>query len=62
MPIDLFRDGPEDNVAALLVGWYTAHRRNGGDLDPVAEDLIGEVVQEELTGQRHSHASGRGDN
>ena len=56
---DVLRDGPEDNVAALIIGWYKAHRQAGGDADPVAEDLIAEVRLEDAHGGGHSHAPGR---
>lgn len=59
MPVELLRDGPEDNVAGLVIGWYQAHRQRGGAADPVAEDLIGEVRAEDAAGQHISHAPGR---
>lgn len=59
VPIDLLRDGPEDNVAALIVGWYAAHRQAGGDVDLVAEDLLAEVRAEDAAGQSVSHVPGR---
>lgn len=59
VPIDLLRDGPEDNVAGLIINWYAAHRQNGGQLDPVAEDLLAEVRAEDAAGQHVSHAPGR---
>jgi hypothetical protein len=59
IPPELFRDAPEDNVSGLIVAWYSAHRSNGGATDPVAEDLIGEVVAEERAGQSVSHNPGR---
>ena len=48
--IAVFRDTPEDNVAGLLVSWYGAHREQGGEEDPVAEELILEVAKEEAIG------------
>lgn len=59
MPVELLRDGPEDNVAGLLIGWYQAHRQRGGAVDPVAEDLLAEVRAEDAAGQQLSHAPGR---
>lgn len=57
--VEIFRDAPEDNVSGLIVGWYQAHRKNGGKADPIAEDLIAEVVAEEKAGQGISHHPGR---
>lgn len=59
LPVAMFRDAPEDNVSGLIVGWYQAHRQHGGEPDPVAEDLIFEVVVEGNAGQYTSHAPGR---
>ncbi|MNP42794.1 hypothetical protein D3C76_1365810 [compost metagenome] len=59
LPVELLKDGPEDNVSGLLVAWYQAHRQRGGAPDPVAEDLLGEVRAEDAAGQHMSHAPGR---
>lgn len=59
LPTEMFRDAPEDNVAALLVGWYQAHIADGGEPDPVAEDLIGEAAAEAAAGQPFSLPPGR---
>lgn len=59
VPVELFRDGPEDNVAGLLMTWYRAHRESGGALDLVAEDLIAEATAEDAAGQPYSHAPGK---
>lgn len=59
LPVEILRDGPEGNVAGLIVGWYNAHRQRGGDPDPVAEDLIAEVQVENEHGGGQSHAPGR---
>lgn len=59
MPIELLRDGPEDNVGGLIMAWYRAHRDSGGPLDSVAEDLIAEAAAEDAAGQPYSHAPGR---
>ncbi|HCP02789.1 MAG TPA: hypothetical protein DIT61_04615 [Pseudomonas sp.] len=59
LSVEVFRDASEDNVSGLIVGWYQAHRQHGGEADPVAEDLISEVLAEERAGQNTSHAPGR---
>lgn len=59
VPVAVFRDAPEDNVAGLIINWYVAHRENGGALDPVAEDLLVEVRAEDAAGQNTSHPPGR---
>jgi hypothetical protein len=51
IPVEIFRDAPEDNVSGLIVGWYQIHRQHDGELDPVAE----EVLAEEIMGQKVSH-------
>lgn len=58
LPVEMFRDAPEDNVARLIVGWYHTHRQHGGASDPVAEDLIAEALAEEKRGQTVSHQPG----
>lgn len=58
LPVEMFRDAPEDNVSGLLVGWYQAHCQHGGEFDPVAEDLIAETIAEEKAGQTVSHQPG----
>jgi hypothetical protein len=59
LPVELLREGPEDNVAGLLIGWYSAHRNAGGAPDPVAEDLFAEVQAEDAAGQAFSYEPGR---
>ena len=59
LSIDLFRSGPEDNLAALVTRWYTVHRQNGGASDAVADDLFTEALIEGAAGQHVSHAPGR---
>lgn len=59
MPVELLRDGPEDNVVGLILGWYEAHRQRGGAPDLVVEDLESERVAEDAAGQYASHAPGR---
>lgn len=43
-------NGPEDNAASLIVGWYSAHLAAGGARDPVADDLIAETRVEDERG------------
>lgn len=59
MPVELLREGPEDNVAGLLIGWYSAHRAAGGAPDPVAENLLAEVRAEDAAGHAYSRVPGR---
>jgi hypothetical protein len=59
LPIELLREGPEDNVAGLITRWYAAHREGGGEPDPVQEDLIAETLAEDAAGQPYSHQPGR---
>lgn len=59
LPVELLRDGPEDNVGALITNWYMAHLAAGGPRDPVQDDLIAEVRAEDAAGQAFSHAPGR---
>jgi hypothetical protein len=47
------------NISGLIVGWYQEHRQHAGEPDPVAEDLIAEVLAEEKTGQNVCHKPGR---
>jgi len=58
LPIEVFRDSSEDNIAGLIVSWYQAHRADGGPPDAVAEDLITEMIAEERAGQSFSHKPG----
>lgn len=59
VPIEAFRDSPEDKVAVLLTLWYRAHLEAGGASNGVQEDLIAEAVAEEAASQPCSHAPGR---
>lgn len=59
LPVEMFRDAPEDNVSQLIVGWYHAHLQQGGPRDPVQDDLIAETLAEDAAGQRFSHKPGR---
>ena len=36
--------GDEDRVAEILIGWYIAHRRFGGDANPGIEQVIAEAM------------------
>ena len=38
--------GDEDRVAEILVDWYIAHRRFGGDVNPGIEQVIAEAMVE----------------
>ena len=55
----LLRDGAEDNVSALIMGWYRAHIDAGGERDAVQDDLIAEAITEDAAGQHYSHEPGR---
>ena len=59
LSVDVLRDGPEDNIAGLIMHWYGAHRAAGGAPDPVQEDLITETALEDAAGQHHSLPPGR---
>lgn len=59
LPVELLSEGAEDNVAGLLIGWYSTHRADGGAPDPVAEDLLAEVQAEAAAGQAFSYEPGR---
>jgi hypothetical protein len=59
LDLELFREGPEDNVSALVTAWYFAHRQQGGAPDPVQEDLLAEVQAEDTRGGGFSHQPGR---
>lgn len=43
----VFRDMPEDNVAGLIIHWYSLHLQDGGARDPVADQLLAEVALED---------------
>lgn len=57
--IAVLRDGPEDNVAELIVAWYDQHREQGGAPDPVQDELIAEAIAEDKRGSGLSHPPGR---
>lgn len=56
---DIFKNGPEDNVCALIIAWYGAHRQHGGAADATADDLIREAFAEDLHGGGFSYEPGR---
>jgi hypothetical protein len=57
--VEILKDGPEDNVSGLIIAWYESHLANGGQRDPVADDIIGETIIEQKHGQTVSHAPGK---
>ncbi len=57
--VAIFREAPEDNLAALIDAWYRQHISRGGDKDPVQEDLIAEAIEENQLGGGLSHKPGR---
>lgn len=59
LPAGFFMGQHEDALAALITTWYSAHRAAGGAADPVAEDLLAEVLAEDAAGQPYSYAPGR---
>lgn len=59
LPVELLRDGPEDNVVGLILSWYEVHRQHGGSPDLVVEGLDAERAAEDAAGQHFSHAPGR---
>ena len=59
LDIALFSEGPEDNVASLMIHWYTEHLESGGARDAVQDDLIAETIIEDQHGVGTSHMPGR---
>ena len=59
LPAGFFMGQHEDALASLITTWYSAHRAAGGGADPVAEELLAEVLSEDAAGQPYSHAPGR---
>jgi hypothetical protein len=49
----------EDNLVELITSWYFMNCDNGGESDPIAEDLILEVHAEDAFGGGISHQPGR---
>jgi len=50
LPIENLENGPEENVVGLILGWYMVIRENGGEIDPVAEKLVSELMEKEAEG------------
>ena len=46
----IFLESHEDNMAGLIIEWYANHLKNGGEHDPVADDLIAETLAEDQLG------------
>ena len=44
LELTLFSEGPEDNVASLMVHWYHQHLANGGARDAIQDELIAETI------------------
>jgi hypothetical protein len=59
LDVALFRDGPEDNVSALVVAWYAEHLARAGARDAVQDELIAEAALEDARGGGLSHQPGR---
>ncbi len=59
LPLEHLEEGPEDNVVGLILGWYMVIRENGGETDPVAEELVAEVMQEEADAPPASDDAGQ---
>lgn len=57
--IAVFRDSPEDNVAALIAQWYASHLRGGGAHNAAFDDLIAEARIEDESGGGLSYPPGR---
>ncbi len=51
-PFENFTEKQDDNVSALLHGWYELHINNGGEPDPVAEFILAEVKAMKRIGQK----------
>jgi hypothetical protein len=50
---EIFLNGPQINVAALLAAWYAEHLRSGGPRDPVADQIFIEAITEAHYGEAH---------
>ena len=59
LDVALFRDGPEDNTAAIISAWYAEHLARGGARDATMDDLIAEAAAEDRAGGGYSHQPGR---
>ena len=58
LPLDHLEEGPDD-VVGLILGWYMVIRENGGETDPVAEQLVAELMEKEPEGDSTDDESGR---
>lgn len=59
LSMDVFMEAPEERLGDLLVCWYDAHIRRGGEPDPIAEHLNAEMRAQASAGQPWSYAAGR---
>lgn len=59
VPVEILKEGPEDNVSSLIVAWYENHIAHGGQRNQVADDIISEVIIEQHHGTTVSHKPGR---
>ena len=59
LPLEHLEEGPEDNVVGLILGWYMVIRENGSETDPVAEQLVAELMEKEPEGDSTDDESGR---
>lgn len=59
LELTLFSEGPEDNVASLMVHWNHQHLADGGARDAVQDNLIAETILEDQHGDGTSHMPGR---
>lgn len=59
LPEGFFMSQAEDALAGLITTWYNRHIAAGGRRDPVADELIGEALAEEKSGQGFSYPPGR---
>ena len=59
LPLDHLEEGPDDNVVGLILGWYMVIRENGWETDPVAEQLVAEMMGKEYEGASTDDESGR---
>ena len=54
----VFWESHEDNMAGLIIEWYASHLKNGGEHDPVADELIAETMAEDQLGGGISYPPG----
>ena len=59
LPLKNLEEGPEDNIVGLILGWYMVIRENGGETDPVAEELLAEVMEKRGESVSTDDESGR---